>query len=140
VWSLLGSATPITLVPLGHVARLRVAELNHEAGRDAVHALAVVEAAVHEREDVLDGLGRFLRVGFDLERPLHRLKDDDRAGPRGLWRGRGLRRSGLSEDECRREDQDHHSNCNVPHLVLLIGPGSGPSMSAQAVTRFATTA
>ena len=90
------SAAPIGLplpplpqcVLLGHVARLRIAQLHHEVRHDAVHALAVVETPVHQLHDVRHGLRRLVRIGLELERALLGLDDDDRAGAgRAPWRG-----------------------------------------------------
>ena len=50
---------------------------------DAVHAQAVVEVAAHERQDVLDRLGRFVRIHLDLEAfPSTSRDDDGRTGRR----------------------------------------------------------
>jgi len=65
---------------LRHIARLRIAQLHELIRHDAQDALAVVEVALRQREDVIDGLWGFVRVRLDLDRPLDRLDDED--GPR----------------------------------------------------------
>src|SRR5258706_15327193 len=62
---------------LRHVARLRIAELDELCGNDAEDALAVVEVALDEREDVIDGLGRLIGIRLDLDRAFHGLDDED---------------------------------------------------------------
>ena len=55
---------------LRQVTRLRVAPLHDEPGHRAMEALAVVEAAFHEVDDVGHGLRRLVRIGFERERRL----------------------------------------------------------------------
>jgi hypothetical protein len=57
---------------------LWIAELNDEARNGAMNALAVVEATLHQRDDVRDGLRRVVRERLERERPSARFDDDHR--------------------------------------------------------------
>ena len=74
------AATGAPQILLGEVARVRIADLDHEARFDAVEAQAVVEVLLHQVQHVLDGSRRFVGVGLELECALGRLDHDDGAG------------------------------------------------------------
>ena len=50
-----------------HAGASGVAALNHEAGDDAVEDQAVVEALFDQVDEVLDGIGRDVRVQLGLD-------------------------------------------------------------------------
>ena len=50
-----------------HAGTLGIAALNHETGDDAVKDEAVIEAAVHKAQEVVDGVRSNLRVELGLD-------------------------------------------------------------------------
>src|SRR5688572_9892705 len=60
----------------GQIACLRIAELDDETRNRPMDPLAVVETALHQRDDVSDGLWRIARKRFERERPAARFDHD----------------------------------------------------------------
>ena len=78
------ASTRSPAVAFRHVARLRIAELHDEATHDPVDAVTVVEIPPGERDDVLDRLRRFTRVGLNLNGPFDGLEDENRSRTGGF--------------------------------------------------------
>src|SRR6266850_6779764 len=103
-----GAAAADAVVVEGQRLRLRVAELDDEPGLHTVHALAVVEALLRQREKVLHVLGRVLWK--ELQDDLAALRErDDRARRLGGGLVLGPRECGRQGDGADDEQSTNHA-------------------------------
>jgi len=104
------TAAPLRL--LHQIAGSGIAPLHEKAGQRAMNALAVVEAALHQRDDVGHGFGRVVLKGLHLERALRRVDDDDRTG---TCLGHGLSRK-------QQDGGGHHNGAHHHAFEVRVTP------------------